>query len=192
MYSPRSDQAPTTAEALGALRTALQEVAEKSLCAFTDLSDRARFEEAWKLSLPKDPEQAARESAPAEGDVWYSTSVEFEGPFLGEVALLLPRSLTLELYRNFAGMNFDDYPPESELRDFAGECANVLCGHWLTRTYPQLKFDLAPPKVDVLLPEPMAPVAGIHDMGVPVFMSINDIPIQMVYTPRSRRAASGM
>ncbi|MEQ1833276.1 MAG: chemotaxis protein CheX [Candidatus Eisenbacteria bacterium] len=175
-----------------------------SLCSYTEPCDRAAFEDAWRLSLPTAPvtpptaeERAVIAAAglsqpPAPGDVWYATAVDFSGPFSGEVAIVLTRSLTLELYRSFAGMNLDENPSEFEIRDFAAEFANVVCGSWLTKHYTQLKFDLAAPSVDVLLPDPSAPAAGYNDFAAHLYLKINDIPVQVTFAPRVQRAAAGM
>jgi hypothetical protein len=198
MSLQRSVQPPATAEALAALRAAVEEVAEKSLCAYTEPCDRARFMEAWSATLPPVAEvsggggEAMPTAAPqtAAADVWYCTSVVFHGPFSGDVGIVLTRTLTLELYCSFAGMTLEENPSEAEVRDFAAEFANVVCGHWLTRTYTHLKFDLDAPAVDVLLPEPEGPQTPWNALAANLFLCVNDVPIQVTFAPRAQRIAS--
>lgn len=198
MSLQRSVQPPATAEALAALRAAVEEVAEKSLCAYTEPCDRARFLEAWRSTLPTAAEDGAVPidtagvEAPAQeaADVWYCTSVVFHGPFSGDVGIVLTRTLTLELYCSFAGMTLEENPSEAEVRDFAAEFANVVCGHWLTRTYTHLKFDLDAPVVDVLLPEPDGPQTPWNDLAAHLFICVNDVPLQVTFAPRAQRLAS--
>lgn len=191
MSLQRSVQPPATAEALAALRAAVEEVAEKSLCAYTEPCDRARFLDAWRTTLPPVTglTLAATPAAPG-AEVWYCTSVVFHGPFSGDVGIVLTRTLTLELYCSFAGMTLEENPSEAEVRDFAAEFANVVCGHWLTRTYSHLKFDLDAPVVDVLLPEPDGPLTPWGDLAANLFLCVNDVPIQVTYAPRAQRIAS--
>jgi hypothetical protein len=198
MSLQHSVQPPATAEALAALRAAVEEVAGKSLCAYTEPCDRGRFLEAWRSTLPTAVEPTAgasdttRTGTPAQetSGVWYCTSVVFHGPFSGDVGIVLTRALTLELYCSFAGMTLEANPSEAELRDFAAEFANVVCGHWLTRTYTHLKFDLGVPVVDVLLPEPEAPQTPWNDLAAHLFICVNDVPLQVTFAPRAQRLAS--
>ncbi len=196
MSLQRSVQPPATSEALAALRAAVEEVAEKSLCAYTEPCDRTRFLEAWRSTVPPVVDAAvpadatAAMPAPPPGDVWYCTSVVFHGPFSGDVGIVLTRTLTLELYCSFAGMTLEEDPSEADVRDFAAEFANVVCGHWLTRTYTHLKFDLDAPLVDVLLPEPDGPQTPWDDLAAHLFICVNDVPIQVTFAPRAQRAAS--
>jgi hypothetical protein len=191
----RSIQPPTTAEALAALRAAIEDVSERSLCAYTEPCERSRFLEAWSATVPSaidhspgvaDPHPLA---SPEPAEVWYSTAVQFHGPFSGEVSVILPRSLTLELYRSFAGMTFDENPSEAEIRDFAAEFANVVCGHWLTRTYTHLKFDLTAPVVDALVAATEAPPLSASALAAELYLCINDVPLQLTFAPRAMRAA---
>jgi hypothetical protein len=148
--------------ALG-LHAAVVEVAENSLFAFADQSDQATFDAA----------------AGATGD-WICTHIRFTGSTCGTLEVNTPAALVRRLCASFAGASPDDAISESDVVDFAGEFANMVCGTWLTRTCRHESFSLTPPRV-------IAGSAAI-DLGgesggssaTTLYLAIDDTPIRLV------------
>jgi hypothetical protein len=116
-----------------ALLAAVTEVAEKSLFAFADFSDRAAFDAAAApLSTDRD---------------WLRAGIRFTGPIDGQFALVVPAGLARRLCAAFAGAEAPDDVGEDDVIDFTGELANMVCGTWLTRTWRHEAFSLTPPRV---------------------------------------------
>jgi len=115
-----------------AMRSAVDDVAERSFFVMADACDDARFDE-----------MAASHAN------WLTAVVRFdEGSCVGEVSCTLPASLAASLFGAFSGRDPDDPAPGAdELVDLVGELANMVCGSWLTRAANHQTFTLCAPKV---------------------------------------------
>lgn len=126
--APRPD-----ADAMAALGAAAVHVAEDSLFAFAEPCSA----DALAMSLDARPD----------GEPWLRAAVRFRGPFHGVAEVSLPRDLAVELCASFGGDSPDEVAAQ-DLRDFAGEFANMTCGLWLTRAHSHARFDLDAPRID--------------------------------------------
>jgi CheY-specific phosphatase CheX len=128
-----SQISPHLADYQTAILAAVSDVAENSLFAFADVSDRAAFDRQMAGGGPSDD--------------WLHARIRFTGPTDGEFAITLPAALARRLCAAFAGADTTDGISEGDLVDFTGEFANMVCGTWLTRACRQEIFDLSPPRV---------------------------------------------
>jgi hypothetical protein len=129
MSSPRSPQPP---DGLAELGEAAVRVAEDSLFAYAEPCDAARVSSLFQARPP--------------AEAWLAASVAFTGPFDGVVRVALPRGLCADLAGAFCGVRPQSLE-DSQLADFAGELANMVCGSWLTQTHRTERFALAAPVV---------------------------------------------
>lgn len=149
----------------GALLAAVTEVAENSLFAFADASDKAAFD-------------AAAAASDADGD-WLRARICFTGPIGGQFSLTVPEALARRLSAAFAGADSADDIGEGDLIDFTGELANMVCGTWLTRACQHEAFDLTPPRV--LRGGPGRATGGEPGdaESASVYLAIDDTPIRL-------------
>jgi hypothetical protein len=161
MSSPIS---PPIVDYRGALLAAVTEVAENSLFAFVDASDQAAFE-------------AATIAPPAEGGGdWLRAGIDFNGPIAGRVELTLSEALARHLCASFAGAETAEDIGESDLLDFTGELANMMCGAWLTRASRHDAFTLTPPQVTRGKPQLATPGSDVPER---FYLSIDDAAIRL-------------
>ena len=78
---------------------------------------------------------------------WLTAAIAFSGPFDGVVRMTLPRALAGDLAGAFCGVRPQSLDA-SQVDDFAGELANMVCGLWLTQTHRSERFELTPPVVE--------------------------------------------
>jgi Chemotaxis phosphatase CheX len=161
MSSPTSAPRPD-ADTMAALGAAAVNVAEDSLFAFAEPCSA----DALAVSLDARPD----------GETWLRAAVRFRGPFQGIAEVSLPRDLALELCASFGGESPDDVAPQ-DVRDFAGEFANMMCGLWLTRAHSHARFDLDAPRIDEF-GRPVA-VAPADVFG----LLVNDAPVIVTLRP---------
>jgi CheY-specific phosphatase CheX len=172
---------PAFAEYRDALAAAVAEVAENSLFAFVDASDEATFDAAAAAPLA------------AGGSDWLRACVHFKGSIAGRFDLTVPEPLARHLCASFAGAEVTEAIGDSELLDFTGEFANMVCGTWLTRARKQEAFNLTPPQV--LRGPPNS--TGPGDAGSERFyLSVDDAPIRLevnwlMKDPSTSTAAAG-
>jgi CheY-specific phosphatase CheX len=161
MCSPIS---PPIADYHEALLAAVTGVAENSLFAFVDASDQATFE-------------AATIAPGADGgNDWLSAGIDFKGPIAGRFELTLSEALARHLCASFAGAETADEIGESDLLDFTGELANMMCGAWLTRAARHDAFSLMPPQV--MRGRPGLATAG-SESPERFYLSIDDAAIRL-------------
>jgi hypothetical protein len=149
------------------LRAAVSEVAENSLFAFVDASDRAAFDEAVASGQP---------------DRWLRTSIRFARPENGRLELAADAELLRRLSAAFVGAESPDDIGESSLLDFAGELTNQVCGAWLTRVCQHDAFSLKPPVAEQAAPDPV-PSEG----ACALFVSIDDSPVRLTVSWEARK-----
>jgi hypothetical protein len=156
MSSPGS---PQLADGLAALGAAAVRVAEDSLFAYAEACDVAKAAGLLRVR-------------PA-SEAWLAASVAFTGPFAGSVRLTVPRPLATDLAGAFCGL-----PPESldasQVADFTGELANMVCGLWLTQTHRTGRFVLAAPRVAATTAGEVAARAGDADA---IGMVVKNTPV---------------
>ena len=157
MSSPCSPQRPDALEALGA---AVRQVAEDSLFACAEPCERSRT--AGLLEARPVTEQ------------WLTAAIAFNGPFEGVVRMTLPRALAGDLACAFCGVRPHSLDA-SQVDDFAGELANMVCGLWLTQTHRSERFELTPPVVDAAAARDVAAMAAT-DPGA-FGIAVNDAPV---------------
>lgn len=69
----------------------------------------------------------------------------------GEIALVLPEQLSLELAANMLGAETDENFVKEQANDALGELLNVLCGQFLTTVEGEIPiFDLSVPIVTII------------------------------------------
>ncbi|TMJ95219.1 MAG: chemotaxis protein CheX [Actinobacteria bacterium] len=121
-----------------ALRDALARVAEDNFYALIEPANGG-----WR----------ARWSAHSD---WIDATVPFRaGPRAieagardGALRCRLPRRLARDLAAAFLGLHEDEVALDADVvGDMAGEFANMVCGSWLTATFPSALFDLERPEV---------------------------------------------
>ena len=162
MSSLRSPQPPDGLEALGA---AVRQVAEDSLFACAEPCERshtARLLEARPVTEP-----------------WLTAAIAFSGPFDGVVRMTLPRALAGDLAGAFCGVQPQSLDA-SQIDDFAGELANMVCGLWLTQTHRSERFELAAPSVAAAATADVAAMAA-PDSGTQGIV-LNDTPVLIALT----------
>jgi hypothetical protein len=157
MSSPRSPQRP---EGLAALGDAVQRVAEDSLFACAETCEPSRTASLLQARPPAEP--------------WLTAAIAFNGPFEGVVRLTLPRALAVDLAGAFCGVQPESLDA-SQVIDFAGELANMVCGLWLTTTHRSERFELAAPLVAAAAASEVAAMAGT-DPGA-LGIALNDTPV---------------
>jgi hypothetical protein len=157
MSSASLPHAPTSPEIQEAFAQALITTGEQSFFAY--------------VSVCADDEAAA---AIAPVDAWFRASVTYDAAVAGCVTVLLPEALARELQAAFLGEGPDIDVPESDLRDLAGEFANVLCGSYLTSHCPDTAVPLDPPAVVRTDGDPGRPWTGAT---ATVFAMMNDHPV---------------
>jgi hypothetical protein len=157
MSSPRS---PQHLEGLTALGDAVRQVAENSLFACAEPCEPSRTAGLLQARPPAEP--------------WLTAAIAFDGPFEGVVRLTLPRALAADLAGAFCGVAPQTLDA-SQVADFAGELANMVCGLWLTTTHRRERFALASPLVGAAAVAEVAAVAGT-DPGALGF-ALNDTPV---------------
>ncbi len=123
-------------DAVDLMLAAVTAVAERSFFAVAERCDETQFA---KL---------------AEGEPrWIVATVRFtEGDCPGILTCILSEELAHSLFHAFAGEDPLDPPPAQEqLFDLIGECANMICGTWLTRLEDRQTFNLFKPVVRYML-----------------------------------------
>jgi CheY-specific phosphatase CheX len=104
---------------------------------------------------------------------WLHARVAFHGIVAGSIEILLPRDLVSEIGIAALGGASDAPLTNQQMRDVAGEMANMVCGALLTRTNRDQQFDLLPPQV--------ASVMNIHrgadETTSNLLFSMNDRPV---------------
>jgi hypothetical protein len=129
MCSPRSPHHP---DGLAELGEAAVRVAEDCLFAYAEPCDTARATSLIQARPAEEP--------------WLAASIAFTGPFDGTVRVALPRALCADLAGAFCGVRAQSLAA-TQVADFAGELANMVCGSWLTQTLRSERFALAAPVV---------------------------------------------
>ena len=157
MSSPRSPQPPDGLEALGA---AVRQVAEDSLFACAEPCERSRTTRLLEARPVTEP--------------WLTAAIAFSGPFDGVVRMTLPRALAGDLAGAFCGVRPQSLDA-SQIDDFAGELANMVCGLWLTQTHRSERFALAAPVVTAAAAGDVAAASAeeLDALGIVV----NDTPV---------------
>ena len=110
----------------------MRQVAEDSLFACAEPCERSRTAGLLEARPVAEP--------------WLTAAIAFSGPFDGVVRMTLPRALAGDLAGAFCGVQPQSLDA-SQVDDFAGELANMVCGLWLTQTHRSERFELAPPVV---------------------------------------------
>ena len=157
MSSPPSPQRPDGLEALGA---AVRQVAEASLFACAEPYEASRTAGLLQARPVAEP--------------WLTAVIAFSGPFDGMIRMALPRALAGDLAGAFCGMRPQSLDA-SQVADFAGEFANMVCGLWLTQTQRSRRFELAAPVVDAVAAGRVATMAAA-DPGA-LGIALNDTPV---------------
>ena len=157
MSSASLRHAPTSPDTQQAFADALVATGEQSFFAY--------------VSVCSEP---ATLDAMAPVQAWFRASVAYDASVSGRLTVLLPEALTRELQAAFLGELPEAEVPESDLRDLAGEFANVLCGSYLTRQCPDTAVPLDAPTVAHLEGDPGRPWAGA---SCTVFATMNDHPL---------------
>jgi CheY-specific phosphatase CheX len=165
MSSLRSLQRP---EVLAALGTAVRQVAEDSLFACAEPYDASRTAGVLQARPIAEP--------------WLTAAIGFSGPFDGVVRMTLPRALAGDLAGAFCGVQPDSLEA-SQVVDFAGELANMVCGLWLTQTHRSERFALAAPVVAAAAASQVAAMAAT-DAGA-LGIALNDTPVLVGLTAGS-------
>ena len=100
-----------------------------------------------------------------------SACVDFTGSFAGTLCCSMPRALAHELTTAFSGAMPDDVAADGpEVKDLAGEFANMVCGRWLTDVAPRSLFTLAHPMVDSVAMPRTAPMGLLN--GQPIWIDV--------------------
>ena len=170
MSSPRSPQRPDGLEALGA---AVRQVAEDSLFACAEPCEMSRT-------------AGLLEARPA-AEPWLTAAIAFSGPCDGVVQVTLPRALAGDLAGAFCGVRPQTLDA-SQVADFAGELANMVCGLWLTQTRRSDRFALAMPVVGAAAVRDVVAMAAT-DPGA-FGIALNDTPVVLRLTAASPVARS--
>lgn len=170
MSSPRSAQPPDNLEALGA---AVRQVAEESLFACAEPCERSRTTGLLEARPVAEP--------------WLTAAIAFTGPFDGVVRMTLPRALAGDLAGAFCGLRPQSLDA-SQVDDFAGELANMVCGLWLTQTHRSERFELTPPVVGASAVRDVVAMAAA-DPGA-FGIALNDTPVLFGLTAASPAARS--
>jgi hypothetical protein len=170
MSSPRSPQRP---DGLAALGDAVRQVAEESLFACAEPCERSRTAGLLEARPVAEP--------------WLTAAIAFTGPFDGVVRMTLPRALAGDLAGAFCGARPQSLDA-SQVDDFAGELANMVCGLWLTQTHRSERFELTPPVVGASSARDVAAMAAT-DPGA-VGIALNDTPVLFGLTAASPAARS--
>ena len=152
---------------LAGLVAALAEVAENSLFAFSDATDRETFLDGV----------SSLDDATGAHATWIRAAVTFGGDAAGVVELVLPTTLARELCTAFAGEEDPAAITDDAVYDFAGELTNMVCGLWLTRASRERLFDLRQPQVASCAPPTPHDVDGAPHRGRCGFAAVNDVPI---------------
>ncbi|MDP1569157.1 MAG: chemotaxis protein CheX [Vicinamibacterales bacterium] len=138
------------------LAGALTDVAERSLFAFVDPQPADLF-----------AERCGGEST------WLCAEVGFRGEHDGVMRCALPADVAQECFAAFLG-GPDEAAGDAPIFDMVGELANMICGTWLTRTYPDQVYNLSHPDV-ARMPAGWGPVAYLGDRAVRA--TLNDRPV---------------
>lgn len=170
MSSPRSPQPP---EGLAALSDAVQQVAEHSLFACAEPCQPSRTAGLLRARPAAEP--------------WLTAAIAFSGPFEGAVRLTLPGALAGDLAGAFCGMPAHSLDA-SQVADFAGELANMVCGLWLTQTHRGERFELTAPVVAAATAVDVAARAATEPGAFG--MALNDTPVLIDLTAASAVARS--
>jgi CheY-specific phosphatase CheX len=170
MSSPCSPQRPDGLEALGA---AVRQVAEDSLFACAEPCERSRTAGLLEARPVAEP--------------WLTAAIAFDGPFEGVVRMALPRALAGDLAGAFCGVRPQSLDA-SQVDDFAGELANMVCGLWLTQTHRTERFALTPPVVDAAAARDIVAMATA-DPGA-FGIALNDTPVLVRLTAGGPTARS--
>ena len=170
MSSLRSLQRP---EVLAALGAAVRQVAEDSLFACAEPCERSRTTRLLEARPVTEP--------------WLTAAIAFSGPFDGVVRMTLPRALAGDLAGAFCGVRPQSLDA-SQIDDFAGELANMVCGLWLTQTHRSERFELTPPVVRASAVRDAVTMAAADPFACGI--ALNDTPVLLGLTARSPAAGS--
>jgi CheY-specific phosphatase CheX len=144
----------------------MTDVAEQSFCGFAERCTAAMFTELLDRTGEDD-------------NVWLRATLGFVGRLEGALTVEMPTSLAGELLSSCLGVDAsEDAGPGIE--DAAGEFANMVVGAWLTRAYPDEKFDLRPPRLERLTATGRNRWAA--EPAPTLFMSVNDRPVRLLLT----------
>ncbi|MFN8057659.1 MAG: response regulator [Vicinamibacterales bacterium] len=111
--------------------------------AVTEVLEQSFFAYAEPIDVTLASEQF--QARAADGATWWSTHVDFVGPFGGRVSIRVPDSLARQLHASFAGLMPDEASSEQDVTDMMRELTNMICGLWLTKAWHASKFDLSAP-----------------------------------------------
>ncbi len=100
---------------------------------------------------------------------WYHTSVDYDGPLRGSLAVALPEGLAREVFAAFLGFADSWSANQAEIEDVVGEFANMVCGAWLTSLGGDSCFTLSHPEVS------SGGLPVLDDMAI--MLAVNDRPV---------------
>ncbi len=134
--------------------------------------------QAFLFTEPEEPE-----IFPDPDTEYFCAEMSFSGHTTGELILVVPQKIAIELAANILGEDIDDPDLPTKSLDALKELLNVACGHILS-TYAgeQVVFSLSIPKVtfwnpltgNELLNDPDTLRLSIDDQGLLIRCSINE------------------
>ena len=154
---------PAAATLLEMLPDTVVDVADQAFFAWAERCDGL---ELSGLARGSDAEPAALR--------WLAARVEFTGAIAGSLEVLLTADLAAELGVVMMGETAGEDLPDAQLKDVAGEMANILCGALLRRAGHE--FRLKPPETCIAAPPSSAD-------GYMVFL-VNDRPLLVRHEAR--------
>jgi hypothetical protein len=101
---------------------------------------------------------------------WLEAKVAFRGTTNGTITCRLPRLLAADCAAAFLGAS-DDELSDAVLTDMVGELSNMVCGVWLSRTYPAGLFQLEHPEHAVVAEAPGDDWLVVSVNGLPLGVS---------------------
>ena len=170
---PHSSNAASSGDWLAALPRVVTDVAEQAFFAWAVPCERERF-----AKLVAETSKASPEPPDA---AWLHAHVGFRGAVMGALEILMPDTLARDLGATVMGKAPEDPMTDRELRDVAGELANMICGALLTRSNRNEPFELRPPLTERASAQPDEP----GEPGLELFFCLNDRPVLVRFVVRT-------
>ena len=93
-------------------------------------------------------DQVEKDELPPESDENLAVKIRFKGPNAGELTLIAPADICLELAANILGVDDSSELADAKAHDALKELVNVTCGQLLTTIFGEEPvFDLTVPEV---------------------------------------------
>ena len=172
MSLPHSSSSTGSSDWLAVLPGVVTDVAEQAFFAMAEPCEPERF-----ARLVAETSHAAQHLP---DDMWLHAHVSFRGAVVGALEVLMPDALARSLGATVMDKPFAEPLTDRDLRDVAGELANMVCGALLTRSNRDQPFELRPPLTE------RAPVKSDQTApGLELFFCLNDLPVLVRFAVRT-------